>query len=159
MQICVKLHCNQSCKSHRFSIWASSFLAYLFRKWCAGAMGEVWEEIARERERGKKDNKRQVWQWGGYKKHSRKNALILYSELNSFFLLDLNLKIHAMIKIVQQCETSSAKAFRLFFDEQQVEDGEKESDETEGWTRRLVSSAATPLQSNVQEENHCNFFF
>lgn len=65
--------------------------------------------------------------------------------------MDLNLKIHAMIKIVQQCETSSAKAFRLFFDEQQVEDGEKESDETEGWTRRIVSSAATPPQSTVQE--------
>lgn len=33
-----------------------------------------------------------------------------------FFLLDLDLKIHTMIKIVQQCETSSAEAFfRLFF--------------------------------------------
>lgn len=52
-------------------------------------------------------------------------ALIPYSERNSFFLLDLSLKIHAMIRIVQQCKTSSAKAFRLF-DEQQGEDGEKE---------------------------------
>lgn len=65
----------------------------------------------------------------------KRKALIPYSQPNSFFFLsplDLNLKIHAMIKIVQQCETSSAKAFRLLFDEQQVEDGEKESDETEG---------------------------
>ena len=59
--------------------------------------------------------------------------MIPYSGLNSFFfLLDLDLKIHTMIKIVQQCETSSAEAFSASsFDEEDGEDGEKESDETE----------------------------
>lgn len=58
--------------------------------------------------------------------------MIPYSEVNSFFLLDSDLKIYTVIKIVQQCESSGGEAFRLFFDEEKAEDGEKESDETEG---------------------------
>lgn len=42
------------------------------------------------------------------------------------FLLDSGLKIHSMIRIVQQREASSAKAFCLVFDEER---GEKDSDE------------------------------
>lgn len=91
MQISVKLHCNQSCKSHRFSIWASSFL-------CTCLENGVWRRRVGFRERargrgraqgGEKDNKRWVWQeGGGYEKHSKKKkrrALIPYSGLNSFF--------------------------------------------------------------------------
>lgn len=124
MQISVKLHCNQSCKSHRFSIWASSFL-------CTCLENGVWRRRVGFRERargrgraqgGEKDNKRWVWQeGGGYEKHSKKKKrgelwFLIQDWTHFFFLLDLDLKIHTMIKIVQQCETSSAEAFfRLFF--------------------------------------------
>lgn len=127
--------------------------------------GDGWglgrdSERAQEGEK-KKDNKRWVWQGGGYKKHSKKEHFDSLFRTELIFPVGFKFKNSCqMIKIVQQCETSSAKAFRLFFDEQQVEDGEKESDETEGWTRRLVSSAATPPQSTVQEgggiKNHFN---
>lgn len=55
-----------------------------------------------------------------------------------------------MIKIAQQCESSGAEAFRLFFDEEKAEDGEKESDETEGWTEALF----TRLRLQSKGEKH-----
>lgn len=64
-----------------------------------------------------------------------------------------------MIKIAQQCESSGAEAFRLFFDEEKAEDGEKESDEMEGWTRSFVhKTAATGLQSKGEKHWRGHYF-
>ena len=66
------------------------------------------------------------------------------------------LKIHAMIKIVQQCETSSAKAFCLFFDEEKGEDGERRNvmrqrDGQVGLCEQLQNRS---VQEQITEEDH-----
>lgn len=133
MQISVKLHCNQSCKSHRFSIWASSFLCTCFENGVRGRWVKFRKTETAEKGKGKKDDKQSVWQEGGDEKHSKKHWFWTHS-----FLLDSDLKIHTMIKIVQQCETSSAQALCLFFVEKKGEAGEKESDEKGRWMCRFV---------------------
>lgn len=47
------------------------------------------------------------------------------------------------------------EAFRLLFDEEKGKDGGKESDETEGGTRRFVRALfTTEPRCNIQEENY-----
>lgn len=145
MQISVKLRCNQSCKSHRFSIWASSFLCACLENGMRGRWVRFREHTpGRKRQYEKCLTRKRIWK-------TLKKALIPYSKLNSFFLLDSLLKNSYRD---QQCETCSAEAFRLLFDEEKGKDGGKESDETEGGTSRFVWALFTTEQPrcNIQEE-------
>lgn len=77
MQISVKLHCNQSCKSQQFSIWASLSLCTCSEN-CVGATGEVQGEGTRGEE-NKENNKKKVFDKEEDMKTLRKSFDSLFS--------------------------------------------------------------------------------